>query len=290
MSFRKTILVWFVMLIAYGVRAQEADLKVMTFNIRYDNPDDSIYSWSNRKTMVFDMLGQYKPAILCVQEALKGQADQLKKYLKGYTYCGVGRDDGMEAGEYSAIFYDSTRFVNQGGSTFWLSETPGVPGSKSWNTACTRIVTWARLFDTKKNRQLLVFNTHFDHVSEEARQKSARLLSARMSMITGTENVILTGDFNSTDTSAAYRTLTDTASAFPVADTRILAGVNFSGPPYTFIGFPFNPMTNEIIDFIFIADNRELLVTGCRIIDYHMNDKYPSDHLPVLTEFKYINK
>ena len=267
--------------------AQTNDLKVMTFNIRYDNPSDNEYSWSNRKEMVFEVFHKYDPAIIGFQEALKGQVDQIKEYLAGYKYTGVGRDDGKTTGEFAPVFYDSLRFEEKGGSTFWLSETPDIPGSKSWGAACTRIVTWVRLFDNKENRFLVVFNTHFDHMSEKARLESARLLSTRISQITGPETVILTGDFNYTDTNGAYHHLTGRNSPSALMDTRKLAGKNAAGPPYSFVGFPFNPVKDEIIDFIFISGNSGLKVLQNTIIDFHRDDKYPSDHLPVLTQFEY---
>jgi endonuclease/exonuclease/phosphatase family metal-dependent hydrolase len=270
--------------------AQTNDLKVMTFNIRYDNPSDNEYSWANRKEMVFEVLQKYNPAIIGFQEALKGQVDQIRAYLTGYKYTGVGRDDGKTAGEFAVVFFDSLRFEKKGGSTFWLSETPDIPGSKSWNAACTRIVTWVRLLDKKENRILVVFNTHFDHISEQARLESARLLLTKIKQIAGQETVILTGDFNSTDTSAAYGLLTSQNSLSAMLDTRKLAGKNATGPPYTFIGFPFHPEKDEIIDFIFMSVNSDLKVIKNSIIDFNRNGRYPSDHLPVLTQFEYIIK
>jgi endonuclease/exonuclease/phosphatase family metal-dependent hydrolase len=278
----------FLMIFCSSGHAQE--LGVMTFNIRYDNPSDNEYSWNNRKEMVFAVFQKYNPEIICVQEALKGQVDQIREYLAKYKYYGVGRDDGKDSGEFSAIFYDSVRFTRKDGSTFWLSETPDIPGSRSWNAACTRIVTWVMLYDKKENRCLLVFNTHFDHISEQARVESARLLLTKIKQIAGKETVILTGDFNSTDTSSAYNILTGTDSVYPMNDTHKLAGKNSYGPPYSFIGFPFNPNKNEIIDFIFISVNADLKVIKSSIIDFHRKDKYPSDHLPVMTQFEYIRK
>jgi endonuclease/exonuclease/phosphatase family metal-dependent hydrolase len=270
--------------------AQTNDLKVMSFNIRYNNPSDNEYSWANRKEMVFEVLQKFNPGIIGFQEALKGQVDQIQEYLTGYKYTGVGRDDGKTAGEFAVVFYDSLRFEKKGGSTFWLSETPDVPGSKSWGSACNRIVTWVRLLDKKENRFLVVFNTHFDHISEQARLESARLLSTRIQQIAGQETVILTGDFNSTDTSAAYFLLTSQNSHSAMLDTRKLAEKNATGPPYTFIGFPFHPAKDEIIDFIFISGNSDLKVIENRIIDFNQNGRYPSDHLPVLTQFEYLIK
>jgi endonuclease/exonuclease/phosphatase family metal-dependent hydrolase len=270
--------------------AQTNELKVMTFNIRYDNPSDNEYSWDRRKEMVFTVMNDYSPDIICIQEGLKVQVDQISENLKKYDHAGVGRDDGLEKGEYSAIFFASSRFTKMEDSTFWLSETPGVPGSRSWNAACTRIVTWVRLFDKKANRELLVFNTHFDHISVRARNESAKMLSAWIRRIAGKENVILTGDFNATDTSSAITFLTSPGSRYPMIDTRKLAGKDSFGPPYSFVGFPFHPQKDEIIDFIFIPADSGFRVMKSTIIDFHKDDKYPSDHLPVLTQLDYISR
>ena len=289
-KFKKFIFTVIYLLIFFCSSAHTEDLKVMTFNIRYDNPSDNEYAWINRREMVFALLQNYKPEILCFQEALKNQVDQIRNYLKKYKHVGVGRDDGQDSGEFCVIFYDTMRFEKRDCATFWLSETPELPGSRSWNAACTRIVTWVMLFDKMQNRYLVVFNTHFDHVSEQARLESAWLLSARIRQIAGRENVILTGDFNATDNSGAYHFLTNPDSAYSMNDTRKLAGKNSEGPPYTYVGFPFQPEKDEIIDFIFISKNSDLRVIRNSIIDFHRNDKYPSDHLPVMAQFEYLKK
>ena len=270
--------------------AQKDDLGVMTFNIRYDNPGDNEYSWENRKKMVFSVLADNEPEIIGFQEALKGQVDELWEFLKGYGHAGVGRDDGKNAGEFSPVFYDSARFVLKAASTFWLSESPDVPGTRSWNSACNRIVTWVRFFDKQAKKTIFVFNTHFDHISEQARIESAKLIVNRIERIAGNETVILTGDFNSTNTSQSYQILTDPSHAYPLQDTRTLAGRNAFGPSYSFIGFPFNPDDGNMIDFIFISKEPGLKVLQNDIINYHVKDKYPSDHLPVLTKLQYTVK
>ena len=290
MKVRSSFPLVILLLTFFFASAQKDELGVMTFNIRYDNPGDNEYSWENRKKMVFAVLADNEPEIIGFQEALKGQVDQLREFLKGYGYAGVGRDDGKYGGEFSPVFYDTARFVLEAASTFWLSESPDVPGTRSWNSACNRIVTWVRLFDRQAKRTIFVFNTHFDHISEQARIESANLIVNRIERIAGNETVILTGDLNSTDTSMTYRILTDPSSGHPMQDTRKMALDHASGPSYSFVGFPFNPGRNEMIDFIFITENPGLRVLWNKVIDYHVNDKYPSDHLPVLTKFEYNQK
>jgi endonuclease/exonuclease/phosphatase family metal-dependent hydrolase len=266
--------------------SQDAVLKVMTFNIRFDNPSDGQFSWDNRKKMVFTVVQNYRPDILGMQEVLNRQILQMAAAFPGYAFTGVGREDGKEQGEYSPIFYDSTRFHRMLSSTFWLSETPGVPGSKSWNTACTRIVTWVKLQERKSGKVYFVFNTHFDHISELARVESARLIQRRIQEIAGKSEVILTGDFNSNEGGAAYKQLVAENPHYLLSDTRRLAGDAATGPPYSFVGFPFHPQDDGIIDFIFIARKSSLKVIKNEVIDYHEGDKYPSDHLPVITVFE----
>jgi endonuclease/exonuclease/phosphatase family metal-dependent hydrolase len=266
------------------VISQVSPLKVMTFNIRYNNPGDSIYSWQNREEMVIDVIRRSRPDVIGFQEALKDQVDDLEARLKDYSWSGVGRDDGKKSGEYSAIFYRNDRFEKRAGSTFWLSETPEVAGSRSWNAACNRIVTWIQLYDKSSDHLFYVFNTHFDHASELARVQSAKLLLRSVNRIAGKDPVIVTGDFNATDTSMAYLTLTQSSPDSSLKDTRKL-NINISSEPsYTFIGFPFHPVNGEVIDFIFLKNDRNFRVKKYQIITDNKKGKYPSDHLPVLVE------
>jgi endonuclease/exonuclease/phosphatase family metal-dependent hydrolase len=285
--YKKSLVIFILLLVSLLAYSQSTNLKVLTFNIRYDNPSDGAFSWKNRKAMVFHVLESNRPDIAGLQEALKGQVDEIARALPGYTYSGVGRDDGAAQGEFSPIFYDSVRFKRKDGATFWLSETPDKPGSKSWNAACTRIVTWIKLYDRHYGKTIFVFNTHFDHASEEARIESAKYLISQIKRIAGNEIVILMGDFNSNESDQAYHILTDPTSAYPLCNSREIAGKKSEGPAYSFVGFPFHPDADGIIDFIFISKSSSLKVRKNRVIDYHKGDKYPSDHLPVLTEFEY---
>jgi endonuclease/exonuclease/phosphatase family metal-dependent hydrolase len=268
-----------------GYSQQPVPLKVMTFNIRYDNPDDGQYSWNERKEMVFTVILMNRPDIIGFQEVLKGQLDDLKKNISGYIAFGAGRDDGREAGEYAAVFFDSSRFVLLQGSDFWLSETPDVPGTRSWGAACNRIVTWVRLSDRESQRNFFVFNTHFDHVSSLAREQSARLLLERIHGICGNEPVFVTGDFNDTREGKPYHLMVSGNELLNAGDVSRSPG---EGPDYTFIGFPFNPSPGNTIDFIFLKNDTTIRVTRHRVITYNRENRYPSDHLPVIAEFELL--
>lgn len=190
---------------------------------------------------------------------------------------GAGRDDGKRGGEASCIFYRKDRFEVRASGTFWLSETPEVPGSKSWDTACTRVCTWARMADLKTGRELFYFNTHLDHLSAEARAKGMALILSRMERLAQGRPVFLTGDMNAEpDTEPVKR-----AEAV-LRDSAALSRKPHAGPEKTFNGFKLDAEPKIRIDYIFVS-------AGIRILDHAtVNDKvdgfYPSDHFPVTAE------
>lgn len=171
-------------------------LRVMSFNIRYDNPGDGANRWSERREMLVDVVRGFNPDLLGTQECLADQGEFLRQRLPEYTFLGVGRDDGAFKGEMTAIFYRSDRFELLDSGHFWLSEAPDVPGSKSWDAALTRMASWVKLRDKHDGATLCYFNTHFDHQGEHARVMSAQLLRRRVLEISGGQRVIITGDFN----------------------------------------------------------------------------------------------
>jgi endonuclease/exonuclease/phosphatase family metal-dependent hydrolase len=268
------------------VQSQQLNLKVMTFNIRYDNPGDGDYRWALRLPMVTEVVRSENPDIIGMQEVLKNQLTDLEKILPDYTHVGVGRDDGKDQGEFAPVFFKSNRFDKRAEGTFWLSETPDVPGSKSWGTACTRIVTWVKLYDKRFRRKVFVFNTHFDHVSKEARNQSAYLLISAIHQVAGKNWVIVTGDFNDREGSSMYKILTGTTLDLSLFNTARTSRTEPMGPDYTYIGFPFQPESGNTIDFIFTRSNVGATVTRHQVITFNVSGKYPSDHLPVATEFE----
>lgn len=187
---------------AVPVRADGAlELNLMSFNIRYENPED-LYtrSWRQRVVGAVHMIQREKPDIIGVQEALHGQAADLWASLPEYEFSGVGRDDGRRAGEYSGIFYRMDRFRpdadDQG--TFWLSDTPSVPGSHTWGNEIPRVAAWIRLVDLATMKGFYVFNTHWDHRNQPSRERAALLIANRIDARKhGSEPVVLLGDFNS---------------------------------------------------------------------------------------------
>ena len=272
----KSLLILLAVLIAGSVQA--IDLKVMTWNIRYNNPDDGENAWPLRKDHVIDLILEHAPDIFGLQEALLGQVNDIASRLPGYDWVGVGRDNGINAGEYSPIFYDSRRFQLKEQGWFWLSETPGVP-SKGWDAALPRICTYIKLEEYDSRRNFWVFNTHFDHVGDEARKEAAKLIFDKIKELNEDKlPVVLTGDFNLTPDTDPMKWLMR-----KMHDTRGMSEVTPYGPEGTFNGFDFNSSPEKRIDYIFV--NRKVgAVRKYSVLTDSYDRKYPSDHLPVFVE------
>ncbi|MCX6270342.1 MAG: endonuclease/exonuclease/phosphatase family protein [Bacteroidetes bacterium] len=255
----------------------------MSYNIRYDNPGDGDNAWNNRKEKLSGLILKESPDLLGVQEALKNQMDDLGRLLPGYESIGAGRDDGVEAGEFSAVFYKITRYERLDGNTFWLSQTPDLPGSLGWDAVCTRIVTWVKLKDVTNGKLVFFFNTHFDHMGKIARIKSARLLREKIKEIAENEAVVVTGDFNCPTKSKPMRILTRKFSRLKLRSCGSIATVR-SGPDFSYSTFYVNGQHKEVIDHILISP--AFLVKTFRILDDHEEGRYFSDHLPVVVVMK----
>ncbi len=202
----------------------ELELKLMSFNIRYESHDDlGARSWRARIVGVVKMLRNEQPDLFGVQEAQHGQVADLWASLPDYEFLGVGRDDGKLAGEYAGIFYRRDRFeadVSEFGY-FWLSATPAVAGSKTWGNEFPRMVTWLRLVDRATGRGFYVFNTHWDHRNQPSREQSALLLAQRIDARKNQEEpIVLLGDFNATEANPSVRYLTG-EHAFLAGSKRI---------------------------------------------------------------------
>ena len=248
-------------------------IDVMTFNIRYDNPNDKENAWTkgNRKERVAKIIQNEKPTIFGVQEALYHQIEFLENKFPNYQRVGVGRDDGDKAGEFVAIFYDKNKYDLLDSGYFWLSETPEKP-SLGWDaTCCNRITTWVKLQYGK--HILLVFNTHFDHEGKIAQRESANLILKKIEEIKGTsnDNVILMGDFNITPENEGIVSIS--------REMRDTYQVYKKIPSGTFTAFYLVEKPKIRIDYIFIS--RKLQSERYRIIDKKIDKLFPSDHFPV---------
>lgn len=255
-------------------------LHVMTFNLRYDTPRDSANAWPFRKDLAASQVLFHDVHLLGVQEALHHQLADLKERLPRFAWVGVGRDDGMQKGEYSALFYDSTRLQLLQSNTFWLSTTPQVPGSKGWDANITRIVTWARFRDRQTKKQFFAFNTHFDHIGKIARAESAKLLLQKVNEIAGKTPCIITGDFNATPSQEPIQIITNEADTLHLTDSKAASATPHYGPQATFNGFRSKEEGNEPIDYIFIKNGPKVLKHAT--LSQTWGGRFSSDHFPVL--------
>ncbi|MFH1119194.1 MAG: endonuclease/exonuclease/phosphatase family protein [Bacteroidota bacterium] len=270
------------------IAQNQAKLKVMTWNIRLDTPDDGINQWQFRRDGLCNELSRRKPDVFGVQEAKYNQMTDMRKRLKGYKGLGVGRDDGNKGGEFSAIFYNKRVVKPVRSGTFWLSETPDIPGSRGWDAACNRVVTWAEFSQKATGKHFVMLNTHFDHMGEEARVQSALLIIRKLKEIAGKLPIVLTGDLNVTPKHKAYRILTFSENEYTLSDTRVRADARITGPDFSFTGFDPAFTPSELIDFILVT--WDFKVISNEIYDFRYNGKYLSDHLPVVAELELTGK
>lgn len=191
-----------------GVALAQAPVRVMSFNIRYGTANDGEHRWPARRTLVAATIRDHAPHVLGVQEALRSQLDDLASALPGYLELGVGREDGRAAGEYAAILVDTVRMEVLSSGTFWLSDTPEVPGSMQWGNRITRITTWVRMRDRATGETVRVYNAHWDHESQPSRERSAALLLQRIAGDGAQDDAVLVlGDFNADEANPAFRQL-----------------------------------------------------------------------------------
>jgi endonuclease/exonuclease/phosphatase family metal-dependent hydrolase len=247
-----------------------SSLEVMSFNVRYGKAADGANHWTHRESIIHSMFDDHRPQILGLQEALDFQIESILGKFPGYASVGVSRDGG-EVGEFCSILFDDERFDVLQSGTFWLSETPELP-SKSWESAFPRICTWAQLWDSASDSVIWVFNTHFDHMSEWARNESAKLLLRRVESMVASEPVVIMGDFNATPDSAAMETLLE-QTQIPLVDTaenRSKTG--------TFHGFKGNT-DGDRIDYILIGN--EMTYSSAGVLTFNIEGRFPSDHFPI---------
>ena len=252
---------------------------IISYNIRYDNNWDIENSWKIRRNKISQILVQYSPSIIGIQEGLLNQVQYIDSSLIDYDYVGVGRDDGKKKGEFCAIYFDTTRYVLLKNSTFWLSETPDTI-SVGWDAALERICTYGLFKDRITKEELLVFNTHFDHIGVVAREKSSELILKRINKINRQSlPVILMGDFNSIPNSSPVKEIkTELSDALQISLEKL------QGPRGTFNGFNEDLPIEKRIDYIFTNDLKVLSYT--HINDRLNNNRHISDHLPVMIKIQ----
>jgi endonuclease/exonuclease/phosphatase family metal-dependent hydrolase len=277
----KKIFYGFCFLLLMADLVAQKTLNVLTFNIRFDNPKDAPNDWPNRKDKVTSQILFHEADIIGIQEALHGQLLDMEKGMPGYKYTGIGRDDGKQKGEYSCIFYNTNRLELLASETFWLSETPTVAGSKSWDAAITRIVTWTRFKDKHTKRVFYHFNTHFDHMGKIARRESAAMLLRAVDSIAGKTPAVITGDFNAQPQDEPILVIMDAANPLKLTDSKAISATGHYGPVGTFNGFGHKEQADQPIDYIFLKGNWQ--VQQHATLSQTWVGRFSSDHFPVFT-------
>ncbi len=274
------------MMCSGGRDSGEMSLVAMTYNIRYASWADWQHSWESRKDMVASTIRFHEADIIGMQEAFPRQVKDLEGMLPDHDWFGVGREDGRNLGEFNPIFFRKNRFEIIEQDTFWLSETPEIPGIKGWDANNTRIVTWGKFMDWSTGEELFVFNTHFDHIGDQARLKSAELLLARIEDIVHGVPLIVTGDFNCTKDDPPYQVLVSGhGQASGIFDAKPLSLSGHYGSTRTFNGYSDDSSPGNPIDYIFVRNIVKVLRHG--VIAEKWDGRFSSDHYPVLAEIGY---
>ena len=248
-----------------------AELRLMTFNIRYGTADDGDHAWPHRRGLVAEIIRREDADVLAIQEALAFQLEELAPVLAGYRKLGQHRDGGT-AGEFSGLYVrgDRVRLVDWG--EFWLSPTPDVVASPGWDAALPRMAVWADVVPEGTDTVVRIYGTHFDHRGDVARVESARLIVEHATEA-GRPTVVM-GDLNVPEGSEAVRTFAEFGYRSAVAT---LHPQETRG---TFNGFTDPDGGSRRIDHVLVGPG--LRPTGAAILDDRVDGLFPSDHFPVV--------
>jgi endonuclease/exonuclease/phosphatase family metal-dependent hydrolase len=274
MSTNKLVSLVALLLVCLTFRLEAQTLKVATYNIKYDEPRDTVNGWTTRLPHVAGLVQFDDFDIFGTQEGQYHQLLQLTDKLPQYAFIGKGRDDGKQAGEFSAIFYKVDKFKLLQHGDFWLSQTPEKPG-KGWDAAYPRIATWGQFQDKATGFKFYLFNIHFDNRGEQAREESAKLVLQKIEQLAGKSPVILTGDFNFSQDNPVYKLI----GASHLKDAYQKAAYVYA-PTGTFNAFDAKQLANDRIDHIFLSPQFNVQQYGIHT-DVYGKGKFPSDHFPV---------
>jgi endonuclease/exonuclease/phosphatase family metal-dependent hydrolase len=254
---------------------RSAMIKVMSFNIRYGLANDGENHWHNRRHLALARIQAFAPDLLGLQECRDdAQADFIRSGLPDYRFFGVHRQGpGDTALEMAPLLFRRAAFDLLDSGCFWLSETPEVCGSRSWDSAYPRTVSWARLTCRSTGAVLTYVNTHFDYIPA-AIDGNARCLRQRLEQISRQTPLIVTGDFNADKNSDAYRLLTGDGMLIDAFRQVHPRGENEA----TFHAFG-RQEERTPIDWILVSGH--FRVADARIDRYHEGKLFPSDHYPI---------
>lgn len=263
-------------------QSEDANLIVMSFNVRYINTKDGVNSWANRKEKVAQVISSNTVDIAGLQEPWIDQIHDLDDLLPEYNWFGWGRDKGNEEGEFCPIFYRKDKFIVLDKGIFWLSDTPGIAGSKGWDVKYPRMVVWGRFKRKEGGEEFYFFNTHLG--GQIARFESSKLLRTKIDEMSDGLPVIVTGDFNSKPDSEAYEVMVNRKYQVDIVDA-FLSAHDKNDEQFTDYWFDGENKDLKRIDYIFVSP--EVSVLYHEIINERMGKYYPSDHLAIKAELKF---
>lgn len=263
-------------------------LKVASYNIEYDNASNTDNAWINRKNLVKQMFEKYNLDIVGVQEPYLNQLNDMLTLLPSYGYVGtdVRGTNNTQKQLSVTIFYNKSRIEIQKWGTFWLSETPEIAGI-GWDAFSWRICTWAFAKDKTTNKEFYFFNTHLDHVGVNARTNAVKQLLATIPEMAKGYPAIITGDFNSNQNQSYYKLM---VAGNDVKDTYDLTTNKTNALRGTYNNYNVNTSDNNRIDHIFLTTEKPIKVNSWAIRTDLFENKYPSDHFPVIAELSFSKK
>jgi len=252
-------------------------MRVLTFNLRFANPEDGSNRWEYRRELVVETILSLNPDLVGTQEGTVPQLEYLTGQLPGYLPLVAHRQVDPTC-QYPTIFYRRGLKVRDSGE-FWLSETPHVHRSVSWDSAFPRLVTYGLFQQAGRDLWFYFSNTHLDHISSRARLHGARLI--REFFLEKKEPLILAGDFNEPPDGAVFQEFTGSGGG--LLDTwRALHPPGQDSPTqHNFYGQP----RGHRIDWILFTP--PFRVTKAEVVEYNNAGRYPSDHFPYVAEVEY---
>jgi endonuclease/exonuclease/phosphatase family metal-dependent hydrolase len=253
-------------------------MRLMTFNLRFATPLDGPNEWEYRKELVVEVILARGPHLLGTQEGTVPQLEYLAGHLPLYQPL-ISHRTVDRTCQYPTIFYREDLFRVGESGEFWLSETPTLHRSKSWDSAFPRMVTYGLFQETGRELWFYFVNTHLDHISALARLQGARMI--RKHFYPRQKPLILAGDFNEPPDSPVYRELLDggglmqdTWRALYPSGVEATSQHNFDGNP-----------RGSRIDWILVSP--PFKVKEALMITDNQNGRYPSDHFPYAVEVEY---
>jgi endonuclease/exonuclease/phosphatase family metal-dependent hydrolase len=264
-----------------GEPAVPPALTVMTYNLRFASATPP-NAWSQRRPLVRELITNQAPDVIGTQEGLHAQLQELAVDLPEYEWTGVGRDGGTK-GEFMAVFYRKARLESLSTNHFWLSDTPEVVGSKTWGPKFARMVTWLKFRDRLTRQEFVLFNTHFDHEVQIARERGAEMIRQRVATLDAKLPVLVIGDFNAAaGANRAYEIMTNGGyfkDAWEIAGQRQGVGIG------TFNGFKAANPDGVRIDWILTRG--DVAVPRAETVTFTRDGQFPSDHFPVVAQVRF---